>query len=682
MLRHSSLKKYQECLMSSNTILLGPESIIHQAPDYNLDTYNILIVCDGFLETRRNDFYTFCHVLKDRFFTISPYSYFKEHINFFAYYTKSETDQFDYVDPEFDPKNDLFTKDQSENLKKTAFGAYVHGDVFAFENINNVFNLVQLIQFKHGNHLFTGEEVWLNNQSKSFGAIGIAVYTDFQEIDQKIQVRNIRGIPESFYDIRGSFSVYSFNSKKSNAFCFTLYGYDLVQKASRDIYWGFEYTFVHELGHAVYGFTEKIDGDMSSSKIGLGDEYSIDGQLHYRFAKLGEPLEPNVTAAKSINPDYDYQNLYPLGNPIDKSKIKWKDLMTQKDFEKITRHIVVYRHGPIYTPDTEAYYQNSSFSRSAVGLVEGGAGFIKGVFRPSLDCRMRGHYNATPEFPQGSDFCRVCEKHLQRTITGHYWARLGAHLPIKVLDWLHIKNTFVPLYTSLSQSLNTITEDNIVGIITARMAIMLDQAGLYLRLLGIGIQGNYAFIQYGLLIIDPYFYGLYKTIGDGYGYVNNENSDIHPIPSGYIYNDSERREVYFRSEEGAHKIYFSDGFAGDLQQLKNHMRVYCPPDPAWLEARQNSAVAFDNIVRKQFDIPTYPIQSDNTLKISRTQRQRLNHNILGSLESELQGYAQYKAHRKADVPPFQVSQEMWTRMKNIYDPINFSLNPNRLDCFY
>lgn len=112
--------------------------------------------------------------------------------------------------------------------------------------------------------------------------------------------------------------------------------------------------FIHEFGH---GFG------------GLADEYYSSSVAYEEFYPLDvEPWEPNITTM--VNFGAKWQNLIPAGIPVP-------------------------------TPAEEKY-------STVTGLFEGGGYSAKGIFRPEMDCRMKGNS------PKG--FCKVCSKILRETI--------------------------------------------------------------------------------------------------------------------------------------------------------------------------------------------------------------------------------------------------------------------------
>lgn len=118
----------------------------------------------------------------------------------------------------------------------------------------------------------------------------------------------------------------------------------------------FKPVVVHEFGH---------------SFAGLADEYAYEQEPIPMYPHDIEPWEHNITTLTDFNS-------------------KWKDL--------------VDKGTPIPTPLSK----DPDTIRNKVGLFEGAGYSLKGVYRPSQDCRMRT--NNTPEF------CKVCQRALQRLI--------------------------------------------------------------------------------------------------------------------------------------------------------------------------------------------------------------------------------------------------------------------------
>lgn len=118
----------------------------------------------------------------------------------------------------------------------------------------------------------------------------------------------------------------------------------------------FKPVVVHELGHS-FG--------------GLGDEYAYDTAPSPQYPYSVEPWEPNITTL------VDFES-------------KWKDMLPAQT--------------PVPTPaETDP---NTIYTK--VGVYEGGGYTLKGIYRPTTECRMK--INEAPRF------CPVCERSLEKTI--------------------------------------------------------------------------------------------------------------------------------------------------------------------------------------------------------------------------------------------------------------------------
>lgn len=112
--------------------------------------------------------------------------------------------------------------------------------------------------------------------------------------------------------------------------------------------------FIHEFGH---GFA------------GLADEYYSSSVAYDEFYPLNvEPWEPNITTMVNF-------------------ESKWKNM--------------IVKNTPVPTPPEEKY-------RYTTGLFEGGGYSAKGIFRPEMDCRMKGNG------PKG--YCSVCRDAIEKMI--------------------------------------------------------------------------------------------------------------------------------------------------------------------------------------------------------------------------------------------------------------------------
>lgn len=116
----------------------------------------------------------------------------------------------------------------------------------------------------------------------------------------------------------------------------------------------FRSVVVHEFGHS-FG--------------GLADEYFYDEDVMTDTYPLDiEPWEQNISTLVNFAP-------------------KWEDMLTKE--------------APIPTPPAES-------EKYPIGAYEGAGYSAKGIYRPSIDCRMR-----TNEYP---GFCPVCQRAIQRII--------------------------------------------------------------------------------------------------------------------------------------------------------------------------------------------------------------------------------------------------------------------------
>ncbi len=163
------------------------------------------------------------------------------------------------------------------------------------------------------------------------------------------------------------------------------------------------YIFVHEFGH---------------SFAGLADEYYTSQVAYEDLIKPGiEPWEPNVTAL------------------LDPTKLKWKDLVAkqtplptpwgQKHFDEVDLAYQKRRAEMIDAKASEAEMEalfrevkgqtgpllaNEKFA-GKVGAFEGASYQAKGLYRPEVDCIM---FTRNP-----TQFCRVCERAIERTIDSY-----------------------------------------------------------------------------------------------------------------------------------------------------------------------------------------------------------------------------------------------------------------------
>lgn len=154
---------------------------------------------------------------------------------------------------------------------------------------------------------------------------------------------------------------------------YNLYATTYTGEQHSDQEWQEDYMYVHEFGH---------------SFAGLGDEYYTSSTGYTDFYLPGvEPWEPNITAL------------------LDPANVKWKSLATpgislptpwaKAQFDSISGlQRKLDRLAPDYYEKRKPYYeattrilQDPAFA-GIVGAFEGAGYSSKGLYRPSIDCRM------------------------------------------------------------------------------------------------------------------------------------------------------------------------------------------------------------------------------------------------------------------------------------------------------
>ncbi len=154
---------------------------------------------------------------------------------------------------------------------------------------------------------------------------------------------------------------------------YNLYATTYTGEEVRGQEWQMKYVYVHEFGHS-FG--------------GLGDEYYSSSTSYNDFYPKGvEPWEPNITASPT------------------KDGIKWKSFLTPgaqvpTPWEKTPYDSLEALRGKLdrladdYYEKREPLYQaemkilKSSHNAGVVGAFEGAGYANRGLFRPSVDCRM------------------------------------------------------------------------------------------------------------------------------------------------------------------------------------------------------------------------------------------------------------------------------------------------------
>lgn len=154
---------------------------------------------------------------------------------------------------------------------------------------------------------------------------------------------------------------------------YNLYATTYTKEENPDQKWQMDYVYVHEFGH---------------SFAGLGDEYYAAQTGYNDFYSPGiEPWEPNITAL------------------LDKKNVKWSDFQTQgigipTPWEKAQYDSIsglqskLDRLAPDYYKKREPLFKSlieirtKSKYAGQVGAFEGAGYASKGLYRPSIDCRM------------------------------------------------------------------------------------------------------------------------------------------------------------------------------------------------------------------------------------------------------------------------------------------------------
>jgi hypothetical protein len=154
---------------------------------------------------------------------------------------------------------------------------------------------------------------------------------------------------------------------------FQLYATTYTNEKVKGQEWQMDYVFVHEFGH---------------SFAGLGDEYYTSSTAYNDFYPAGvEPWEPNVTAL--LDPkNVKWKDLVTLGLPIPTPWAKASYDSIEALRGKLDRLAPDYyeKREPLYKAAMEILHDPNF--KGKVGAFEGAGYATKGLYRPSLDCRM------------------------------------------------------------------------------------------------------------------------------------------------------------------------------------------------------------------------------------------------------------------------------------------------------
>ena len=154
---------------------------------------------------------------------------------------------------------------------------------------------------------------------------------------------------------------------------FNLYATTYTDEQTPDQQWQMDYVFVHEFGH---------------SFAGLADEYYTSSTGYNDFYLAGvEPWEPNITAATGAA-SLKWRALLTPGIPLPTpwGKVAYDSLEAVRGkLDRLAADYYVKRE-PLVRE--EARILAACPYRGEVGLFEGAGYVAKGLYRPSVDCRM------------------------------------------------------------------------------------------------------------------------------------------------------------------------------------------------------------------------------------------------------------------------------------------------------
>jgi len=230
------------------------------------------------------------------------------------------------------------------------------------------------------------KDVWkrnaLNAQYNTFGSARYVLIADNRRL------RDIAGAAPYDY-----LCILLNDTRYGGGGIFNLYATTYTRELTEDQKWQMDYVYVHEFGH---------------SFAGLGDEYYGSSTAYNDFYPAGiEPWEPNITAL------------------LNKDNVKWKKLVSsgvamptfwnKSEYDSLeAERGKLDRLAPDYYAKREPLYKASqailkdSTLAGKVGAFEGAGYVAKGLFRPSIDCRMFSLSTV--------DFDPVCSAAIERMI--------------------------------------------------------------------------------------------------------------------------------------------------------------------------------------------------------------------------------------------------------------------------
>jgi hypothetical protein len=452
--------------------------------------FNILLLSEGFANTD-NDlkrYKDFTESLIDNFFTIPPFHFCRPYINVFSCFIPSNESGIPERPSEWEEEKDysfgdrviflnrpyISTSDNNINSPpineekwreeawedpwRTIFSIYINRNeqgIGKFEILEKTrpIDVVKLLQLPDEFEVppwleKTTTSIWVNNNSKSFGAICIIANTiqddgkiedvgnwnlaeyppDTPDVDERIKNVKYKPIWRYFViDMHGFFEPTTYRREDGTTF---------------DLKGGYAEQFVHELGHSFDLADEYIaldeipPAELQTQGIGSGRYRNVDN--------LGI-LSVNADASNLDVKNYMSSDEF-LG------KLKWRKFSTSTELEKLRSGENIITRQDLEDIDSNifvGYRENENYERdprtakpvswSQLYLIEG-AKYKRDFVRSNFECRMRHskyfsarsiedqiavydkfkQKNRAGEYVYGSpDFCRVCNYQIRHHITGY-----------------------------------------------------------------------------------------------------------------------------------------------------------------------------------------------------------------------------------------------------------------------
>ena len=154
---------------------------------------------------------------------------------------------------------------------------------------------------------------------------------------------------------------------------YNLYTTCYTKTDTKGMEWQMDYVYVHELGHCF---------------AGLADEYYTSSVSYNDFYQPGvEPWEPNITALndpKNLKWKSFVDPSTPIPTPWQKAEFDSIEAL-RSTLDRLAPDYYKKRE-PLYRA-SEAILKNAHY-KGIVGAFEGAGYVSKGIYRPSIDCRM------------------------------------------------------------------------------------------------------------------------------------------------------------------------------------------------------------------------------------------------------------------------------------------------------